>query len=96
MVATDFPGAFVVQCVVAIEDENLHRGHFWIREYATEGLRPLEKYLDSLPEIRRIQDFLVERARRNDVPVIVNHSLDRAIGDVMDLVLRRADQLVAV
>ena len=40
MIATEFPGAFVVQCVVAIEDENLHRGHFWVRDYATEGLRP--------------------------------------------------------
>jgi 2-phosphoglycerate kinase len=95
MVTAAFPGAFVVQCVVAIEDENLHRSHFWVREYATEGLRPLEKYLDSLPQIRQIQDYLVERARRYDVPVIVNDSLDRALGDVMDLVLRRADQLVA-
>jgi 2-phosphoglycerate kinase len=95
MVATDFPGAFVVQCVVAIEDENLHRSHFWVREYSTEGLRPLDKYLDSLPQIRQIQDYLVERAHRYDVPVILNDSLDRAIGDVLDLVLRRADQLVA-
>jgi 2-phosphoglycerate kinase len=95
MVTTAFSGAFVVQCVVAIEDENLHRSHFWVREYATEGVRPLEKYLDSLPQIRQIQDYLVERARRHDVPVILNDSLDRAIGDVMDLVLRRADQLVA-
>jgi 2-phosphoglycerate kinase len=95
MVSTEFPGAFVVQCVVAIEDENLHRSHFWVREYATEGLRPLDRYLDELPQIRQIQDYLVERARRHDVPVIVNHSLDKAIGDVMDLVLRRADQLVA-
>ena len=96
MVSTMFPGAFVVQCVVAVEDENLHRSHFWVRDYATEGLRPLEKYLDSLPQIRQIQDYLVERAHRYDVPVIVNDSLDRAIGDVMDLVLRRADQIVAV
>ncbi|HET6624451.1 MAG TPA: hypothetical protein VFG70_07960 [Gaiellaceae bacterium] len=95
MVATDYPGAFVVQCVVAIDDENLHRSHFWVRDYSTEGLRPLDKYLDSLPQIRQIQDYLVERAHRFDVPVIVNDSLDRAIGDVLDLVLRRADQLVA-
>jgi 2-phosphoglycerate kinase len=94
MLATEYPGAFVVQCVVAIEDENLHRSHFWVRDYSTEGLRPLEKYLDSLPQIRQIQEYLVERARRYDVPVIVNDSLDRAIGDVLDLVLRRADQLV--
>ncbi len=88
--------AFVVQCVVAIEDENLHRSHFWVRDRATEGLRPLEKYLDSLPQIREIQDYLVERAHRHDVPVIYNESLDEAIGDVLDLVLRRADQLVGV
>jgi 2-phosphoglycerate kinase len=94
MVVTEVPHAFVVQCVVAIEDENLHRSHFWVRDYATEGLRPLEKYLDSLPQIREIQDYLVERARRHDVPVIVNDSFDDAIADVMDLVLRRADQLV--
>jgi 2-phosphoglycerate kinase len=94
MVTTDYPGAFVVQCLVAIEDENLHRSHFWVRDYATEGLRPLDKYLDALPQIRQIQDYLVERARRYDVPVIVNDSLDHAIGDVLDLVLRRADQLV--
>jgi 2-phosphoglycerate kinase len=96
MVGVDYPAAFVVQCVVAIEDENLHRSHFWVRDYATEGLRPLEKYLDSLPQIREIQDYIVERARRHDVPVIYNDSLDSAIGDVLDLVLRRADQLVGV
>jgi len=96
MFGTDYPGTFVVQCVVAIEDESLHRSHFWVRDYATEGLRPLEKYLDALPQIREIQDYLVERARRYDVPVIYNDSLDRATGDVLDLVLRRADSLVAV
>jgi 2-phosphoglycerate kinase len=96
MVSVSYPSAFVVQCVVAIEDENLHRSHFWVRDYATEGLRPLDKYLDALPQIRQIQDYLVERAQRHDVPVIYNDSLDRAIGDVLDLVLRRADQLVGV
>ena len=96
MVGNDYPRAFVVQCVIAIADESLHRSHFWVRDQATDGLRPLEKYLDSLTQIREIQDYLVERARRHDVPVIYNDSLDTAIGDVLDLVLRRADQLVAV
>jgi 2-phosphoglycerate kinase len=94
MMAANVPGALVVQCVVAIEDESLHRSHFWVREHATDGLRPLERYLDALPQIRRIQDYLVERARRHDVPVIVNDSFDRTIAEVMDLVLRCADQLV--
>jgi 2-phosphoglycerate kinase len=95
MVDTHHPHAIVVQCVVTIEDESVHRGHFWVRDYATEGLRPLEKYLDALPQIREIQDYLIERARRFDVPVIVNESLDLAIADVLDLVLQRADRVVS-
>jgi 2-phosphoglycerate kinase len=86
--------AIVVQCLVAIDDEDLHRSHFWVRDHATEGLRPLEKYLDGMPEIRLIQEALVERAKRYDVPVIVNTTLDQAIGEVLDLVLSTADQLV--
>ncbi|CAN5139681.1 hypothetical protein BH09ACT13_BH09ACT13_04110 [soil metagenome] len=96
MVTANVPGALVVQCIVAIEDENLHRSHFWVRDFANEGLRPLEKYLDALPQIREIQDFLVERARRYDVPVIMNDSIDHAMAAVMDLVLRQADQLAGV
>jgi 2-phosphoglycerate kinase len=87
-------GAIVVQCIVAIEDEDLHRSHFWVRDHATEGLRPLEKYLDGMPEIRMIQDALIERAGRFDVPVIMNASIDQAMGEVLDLVLSTADQLV--
>ena len=94
MLATDYPGAFVVQCVVAIEDENLHRSHFWVRDYATEGLRPLEKYIEGMPEIRLIQEALIERAHRFDVPVIMNATLDQALGEVLDLVLSTADRLV--
>lgn len=94
MIAPDRANALVVQCVVAITDEDLHRSHFWVRDAGTEGLRPLEKYLDGLPEIRLIQDVLLERARRFDVPVIENVSLDEAIGQVMDLVLTSAERLV--
>jgi 2-phosphoglycerate kinase len=94
MVDLDRDGAIVVQCVIAIEDEDLHRSHFWVRDYATEGLRPLEKYIDGMPEIRRVQEALVERAQRFDVPVIRNVSVDQAMGEVVDIVLSTADHLV--
>lgn len=94
MIVPDRANALVVQCVVAISDESVHRSHFWVRDAATDGLRPLEKYLEGMPEIRLIQEVLVERARRFDVPVIENDSLDEAIGQVMDLVLTSAEQLV--
>jgi 2-phosphoglycerate kinase len=85
MVEVDRERAIVVQCLVAIDDEDLHRSHFWVRDHATEGLRPLEKYIDGMPEIRFIQDALIERARRCDVPVIMNTTLDQAMGEVLDL-----------
>jgi 2-phosphoglycerate kinase len=96
MVDVDRGRAIVVQCLVAIEDEDLHRSHFWVRDYATEGLRPLERYIDAMPEIRLIQASLIERARRCDVPVIMNATLDQAMGEVLDLVLSTADRLARV
>ncbi|MDH5332816.1 MAG: hypothetical protein OEW65_02960, partial [Thermoleophilia bacterium] len=61
---------------------------------ATDGLRPLDKYLEGMPEIRAIQDALIERAHNADVPVIENTGLDASVGAILDLVLTRAGQLV--
>jgi 2-phosphoglycerate kinase len=91
VVATE---AIVVHVVVTVSDEELHRAHFWVRDSSSEGLRPLEKYLEGLPEIRSIQDAILERARRCDVPVIENTSLDDAIGEVLDIVLTSAESFV--
>ncbi len=96
MISVDRPDALVVQCMVAISDEDAHRSHFWVRDAATDGLRPLEKYLEGMTEIRMIQDTLLERARRFDVPVIENTSLDEAIGQMLDLVLTGAERLARV
>jgi 2-phosphoglycerate kinase len=94
MLAGHREDALVVHCVVAISNEDVHRSNFWVRDSATEGLRPLEKYIEGLPEIRLIQDALLERARRHDVAVIENTSLDEAIGEIMDLVFAGAERLV--
>ncbi len=94
MVRVERGDALVVHVVLAIEDEETHRSRFWVRDAATDGLRPLEKYLDGLPEIRAIQEAILDRARRCDVPVIESGSLDEAIGDVLDVVLTGAERLV--
>ena len=94
MISRDRRDALVVQCVVAITEEELHRSHFWVRDQATDGLRPLEKYIEGMPEIRLIQESILERARRFDVPVIENTTFDEAIGAIMDLVLTSAERLV--
>jgi 2-phosphoglycerate kinase len=89
-------GALAVQCVLEIESEDVHAGHFWVRDSATSGLRPVERYLDELAEIRHVQQYIVDRARRADIPVIENSNIDATIGTVMDLVLESAERLGAV
>lgn len=92
MLAAQREDALVVQCVLAIPDEEIHRTHFWIRDATSDGVRPVDRYIAGLPEIRMIQDYIVDRAMRNDVPVIENEGRSDAIGAVMELVLERAER----
>jgi len=87
-------GALVCQVLLAIEDENEHAGHFWTRDAASEGLRPFEKYLNALPDIRRIQDYLVDQAAKAGIPVIDNSRVDETIDRVIDLVLDQIEREV--
>ena len=89
-------GALAVQCVLEIESEDVHAGHFWVRDSSTEGLRPVGRYITQLDEIRRVQQFIVDRAHRCDVPVIENSRIDATISEAMDLVLASAERLGAV
>jgi 2-phosphoglycerate kinase len=89
-------GALVVHCVLAIEDEDMHAAHFWVRDASSAGMRPVAKYLDSLPDIRLIQDFVVEQGRRAGVPVVENGNIELAIATVMELVLSSAERFATV
>jgi 2-phosphoglycerate kinase len=84
-------GAVFCQVLLAIEDENEHAGHFWTRD--AEGFRPFDKYLRALPEIRRLQEFLVERARKAGVRVIDNVSVEATVDQVVELVLAEVERV---
>ena len=89
-------GALVVQCVLVIDDEEEHSTHFMVRDAGLDGLRPHAKYLDRLDDIRLVQEYIVERARRYGVPVISNTDLRSAIDGVLELVLASAEQVQRV
>jgi 2-phosphoglycerate kinase len=95
MITTELRGALVVQCVLAIRDEEIHRTHFWIRDASSDGVRPVDRYIAGLPEIRMIQDYILDRAARADVPVIANESQSDTVGAVMNLVLEQAERAAA-
>jgi 2-phosphoglycerate kinase len=87
-----YKGAVVVQCVLTIEEEDEHARHFWVRDGTSAGLRPMHKYLRALPEIRRIQEYLVARAESAGVPVIENDRVEAAVNDIIHLVLMEVER----
>src|SRR5215210_3121539 len=73
----------LVEALVVVEDQDLHRGHFSHRR----GTRPAERYIASFESIRRLQDHLWERARSEGVTVVDNENVDDALARLMQLVL---------
>ena len=87
LIPRSLEGAVVVQCLLAMTDEEQHASRFSIRDRGSGGVRPVEKYVRALPEIRRVQEYLVQRATREGVPVIENKGLEPTVESVIDLVL---------
>jgi 2-phosphoglycerate kinase len=84
-------GALVVECVLSIDDAEAHASHFWIRDSDSDGVRPYEKYLEAIEDIRLIQTYILGRARKHGVPVVENGNIEDAIGEVMELVFTAAE-----
>jgi 2-phosphoglycerate kinase len=80
-----------VPLVVTIEEEEVHRGHFAVRAQDHAG-RPAQRYLDRFEDIRRVQRYIKSQALSHGVPVIANHSFDRSLISIIDLVLERATE----
>jgi 2-phosphoglycerate kinase len=89
-------GALVVHAVMHIENEDVHRMRFHVRDSATGGVRAMDKYLSRFDEIRSIQEAIVDLAEKTGVPVIESTDPDRATNEVMGLVLSCAEGRPAV
>jgi 2-phosphoglycerate kinase len=88
--ASEFEGACVIQLVIAVDDEQSHLSHFYIREVQTEGSRPLERYRSNFGEIRMLGRYIEDMAKEHDTPVIYSHQLDRTVADVLEYIVAKA------
>jgi len=78
--------ALVVHVMLEVSDEAAHRGHFEVRgELQSRG--PVDRYLQGMPIIRKLQDHLVSRARAEGVRVVPVGSPDQVLSDVLEVVL---------
>jgi len=81
---SQFENASVVQLVVNVEDEELHRSHFYIREVQTDGTRPFEKYRGNFGNIRLLGEYIEDLAREHGIPVVHSIQLDRTVADMLE------------
>jgi 2-phosphoglycerate kinase len=92
MLPAELEGALLVHVVIEIGDEEVHRMHFQIRDASTGGVRAMEKYLEHIDDIRRVQTYIASRARRENVPVVENANVERTIDQVIELVMQSAER----
>jgi 2-phosphoglycerate kinase len=78
----------LVEALLVVGDEELHRGHFSHRP----GSRPAKRYLLGFERIRGLQAHLSWMADARGVAVIDNESVDTALAALMGLVLDAVEE----
>jgi 2-phosphoglycerate kinase len=96
MVPSHIEGALVVHVVLRVDSEDVHRRHFHVRDATSGGVRPMDKYLARMRDIRRIQDYILLRAEKSGTSVVDNTNPEQATAAVMELVLSSAERVQAV
>ncbi len=81
--------AIVVPLLVVVDDEELHRSHFYRRGIET-GSRPESRYLAGFKKIRRIQRYMVSSAMMRGVPIVSHYDLDETLSQIIDHVFNSA------
>ena len=77
--------AVAVRVLLTATDERAHRAHFHARGMTTPR-RP-DRYLEAFDRIRVLQDYLVERAKREGIPIIDEAGIDPVVARVTEVVL---------
>ena len=80
----------IVMLILTVEDEELHKQHFYSRCSQPWVKRSIETYMDNFDSIRTTQDFLVEQAKIHDSYIIdnveINETIDFMVNDILEFV----------
>jgi len=91
--AEDASNALLLPLVVSVRDGELHKSHFLVREQETSGRRVLARYLQGFGEIRKIQEFILERAGTEGTLVVDNENIDDTVGLIVDALYDVIEQI---
>jgi 2-phosphoglycerate kinase len=81
--------AVVVPIVITVDDEDVHRSHFFLRGEDT-GQRNVERYLTGFDNIRKVQKYIRSAAHSHGAAIIPSYSLDATLTAVIDHVVEEA------
>ncbi len=81
-----FQKANIAFVIISINDRELHKERFLIRENQTLVRRQAKKYLDNFENIRKLQDYIISLAKTYEVPVIDNVDMDRTVEGVLEYI----------
>jgi 2-phosphoglycerate kinase len=85
--------AVIVPLLVMVEDESLHRSHFYRRTRDSLN-RPTARYVNNFKKIRSLQKYMVTSALMRGVPVISHYDLDETLSQTIDHVLTKTLEVV--
>ena len=85
--------AVVVQVVVTVDDENLHRNHLLVRAHEIRS-RPSDRYMELFANIRKQQKYVKSLALQHGVAIVPSTNLDVTLTRVIDLVFTQAIEAV--
>ncbi len=87
--------AVVVPIVITVDDEDVHRSHFFLRG-VDAGQRNVERYLTSFDDIRKVQKYIRSAAQQRGAPVISSYGLDVTLAAVIDHIVERVGERMRI
>jgi 2-phosphoglycerate kinase len=85
--SVDYGDAITFHFMLSVKDPEQHKDHFYARDMASQ--RSAERYVRNLDRIRKIQDFIMDRAAGYDVHIINNTNLEETSGNILEVVTDR-------
>jgi len=77
----------IITIILTLSSEKMHKKRFSAR--AKVSARPMERYLKNFKIIRKINNYIVEMAKENDVPVIENVSISQSVEKCLEIITER-------
>jgi len=87
--------AVVVPIVITVDDEDVHRSHFFLRG-VDAGQRNVERYLTSFDDIRKVQKYIRSAAQQRGAQVISSYGLDVTLAAVIDHIVERVGECMPI